>query len=224
MTHILKADKDHFRMVDLKELATDSKYKGKNNIPVRILARVFCFVTRDGMYKISQIAREEKLSQPLTLKLDTQMENEFIYESDPVADQLKISLITRDGYYMFMDCSELHKDMKLKINKQCFFSGNVIIIEHDIACLKLTCITPAEGLDINLYNNTRAILRTMDERRALEQSQKPKNQDAMDVEPLQQKWTEDKEEARPRQTDIVDLDVQKKAKSKQQNKPDVLTV
>ena len=182
MTHILKADKEFFRLLDLKELANDSKYKGKNNIPVRVLASVYCFITREGMYKISQIAREEKLSQAITLKLDGQMENEFIFENDPLSEQLKLSMITRDGFYMFMDCSELHKDLKLKINRQCFFSGNIIIIEHDIACLKLTCVTPAESLDINLYQNVRAIMETFEKKKKPEDRNIPKHKEAMDVE------------------------------------------
>lgn len=158
MTHILKADKDFFRLFDLKDLSQESKVKLKNNVPVRLLASVYCFVTREGMQKIHQVAREEQLLQNFLIKLDPQMENEFIFESNPMADSLKLSLITRDGYYLFMDCSELHKDIKLRVNKQFFFSGNILILDNDIACLKLQCITPAEGLDIDLYTKTRVLL------------------------------------------------------------------
>lgn len=158
MTHILKADKEHYRFFDLKDLADDSKVRIKNNVPVRVLAKVFCFLTRDGMYKISRIARDDGLVRNFTVKRDLQMDSNFIFEKDPIGQQLKLSLITRDDYYMFMDCSELHKDANLFINKQCFFSGNILIIEHDIACLKLNCVTPAEELDIDLYTKTRLLM------------------------------------------------------------------
>ena len=161
MTHILKADKEFFRLFDLKDLAQETKVKLKNNVPVRLLASVYCHVTREGMFKIHQIAREEKLVQNFLLKLDPQMENEFIFENDPMAEQLKISLITRDGFYLFMDCSELHKDIKLQVNKQFFFSGNILVIDKDVACLKLSCVTPAEGLDIDLYTKTRVLMDTL---------------------------------------------------------------
>ena len=158
MTHILKADKEHYRFFDIRDLARDDLIKVKNNVPVRILGRVFCFLTREGMYRISQIAREEKLVSRFTLKLDPQMDNDYIREDDAIGQHLKLSLITFDGHYLFMDCSELHKDLNLTTKKQWFFSGNILIIEHEIACLKLSCITSADGLDIALYNKTRLLM------------------------------------------------------------------
>lgn len=164
MTHILKADKDCFKLMDLKDLADEFKVKQKNNVPVRLLASIHCFVTREGMYNINQIAREEQLNHHFTIKLDPQMAKEFIFENDRLSEALKISLITRDGYYLFMDCSELMKNIKLTVNKQCFFSGNILIIEQNIACLKLLCVTPAEGLDLDLFMKTRTLMDYMNKK------------------------------------------------------------
>ena len=158
MTHMLNINRDFFRFYDIKDLASDLKVKQKNNVAVRVLGSIHCFVTKDGMYKIHEIARDEHKVHNFTFKIDPQMEGEFNYENNPMADQLKICMITRDGFYMFMDTSELHKEVKLFVNKQCFFSGVVLVIEHDIACLKLQCVTPAEKLDIDLYNKTRMLM------------------------------------------------------------------
>ena len=70
MTHILKADKEYYRLFDIKDLANDTKIRMKNNVPVRLLGSVYCFLERDGLYNISKIAREEKLVSKFVFKLD----------------------------------------------------------------------------------------------------------------------------------------------------------
>ena len=129
------------------------------------------------------------------------MENYYRFERDPIGPQLKLSMITRDGFCLFMDCSELHKDLSLVINKQCFFSGYILVIEHDIACLKLNCITPAESLDLELYSKTRLIMDYVLKTKPLEgtatvpdlTTARPKNNEPMDIEDIEDSSAEMKD-------------------------------
>ena len=100
-----------------------------------------------------------------------------------------------------MDCSELHKDLSLVINKQCFFSGYILVIEHDIACLKLNCITPAESLDLELYSKTRLIMDYVLKTKPLEgtatvpdlTTARPKENKPMDIEDIEDSSAEMKD-------------------------------
>ena len=60
---------------------------------------------------------------------------------------------------MFVDLGEviISRD-KLRTSRQYFFSGNLMEIELGIVCLKATCVTPADGLDLALYVNTRMVM------------------------------------------------------------------
>ena len=142
------------------------------------------------------------------------MENYYRFERDPIGPQLKLSMITRDGFCLFMDCSELHKDLSLVINKQCFFSGYILVIEHDIACLKLNCITPAESLDLELYSKTRLIMDYVLKTKPLEAtvnlpestSNRLKNNKAMDVEEIEDEKGDMKQEKGQIESEIVNKD------------------
>lgn len=59
---------------------------------------------------------------------------------------------------MFVDLSEVICRDKIKTNQQYFFSGNLMEIELGIVCFKVTCVTPADGLDLSLYVNTRMVM------------------------------------------------------------------
>lgn len=59
---------------------------------------------------------------------------------------------------MFVDLGEVICRDKIKTNQQYFFSGNLIEIELGIVCFKVSCVTPADGLDLSLYVNTRMVM------------------------------------------------------------------
>jgi hypothetical protein len=59
---------------------------------------------------------------------------------------------------MFVDLGEVVRRDKVVTNRQYFFSGNLLEIEMGIIVLKVTCVTPADGLDLGLYVNTRMIM------------------------------------------------------------------
>lgn len=59
---------------------------------------------------------------------------------------------------MFVDLSEVICRDKIKTNQQYFFSGNLMEIELGIVCFKVSCVTPADGLDLSLYVNTRMVM------------------------------------------------------------------
>lgn len=184
MTHILKADRSPFLFSSLKDLSSLSPGSLSQDLPLRLLASLFCHVTREGMYKISNIAREDKLSSGATFRIDPQMENEFILEGNPAGEQLRLAVVSKDGMYLFIDCSELNKEAKVKFNHQYFFSGHLTVVEHEIVILKLQCITSAEGLDIELFKKTLLVMQTVFKKPqfALAPKQEPAQSKAMDIE------------------------------------------
>lgn len=83
MTHILKATKPHFRFSDLKSLSTPASTLGKtSNVPLRLLASLFCSITKDGMYAVHKIAQEEQLLKHVVFKADVQMEGFWVFPQE----------------------------------------------------------------------------------------------------------------------------------------------
>jgi hypothetical protein len=71
---------------------------------------------------------------------------------------LLLGVVTRDGVCMFVDLAEVVRRERVVTNKQFFFSGNLLEIEMGIVVLKVNCVTPADGLDLGLYVNTRMVM------------------------------------------------------------------
>ena len=172
----LEVNKIPYKEVELSELKSP-EYQKMEKIPVRVLGKLRAFLTISNLYKTYEIITQEKIMYGVVFLDDEQYDKYLTFYKDPMANQLRMGMITDGTNHLFVNIQYLPSDINFSPVSLFHFFGYIEKIEKGIPCLEVKGVTRADGINLDLRKQVRLLIDSLITKPKEEQEFEANNED-----------------------------------------------